>query len=130
MRLAHLLHNTFELFVGSEKVLVHLIHLLCQLHDLIVRLLDQLTSHLQALLPTLYSSQDLLDLTIDLLIHLLPLLHLRQLHLSSILRSVLIANYPVIVLFARLEKLLSHLSVGLLLATTEQLSVEVGRGVK
>ena len=119
MRLSHLLHNSLQLLVGTEDVVIHLVHLLCQFHDLIVRLLDQLPSNLQTLLPTLYPSQDLLYLPVNLFIHFFPFLHLRQLHLSSILRSTLIADNSVVILSARLEELLSHFCVGLLFSSAE-----------
>jgi len=81
MRLAELLDDAFELFVRFEQILVNFVHLLSQLQYLAVGFVDQLSSYLEAVFPSLYPLDHLLDSLIDLLIPLLPLLHLSHLHL-------------------------------------------------
>lgn len=90
MRLPHLLNNPLKLLVRLEKILVYFIHISSQLINLLITLTYQLSSNQQPLLPLLYPIQHLLDIPIDLLIHLLPLLHLLQFHLSRSIIPILV----------------------------------------
>ena len=124
MRLPHLFDYSLELLVGFEEVLVDFVHISSQLVNLLIALPNQLSSNQQTLLPLLDPIQHLLDIPIDLLIHLLPLLHLLQLHLSWSVVSILIGD-DAIILLPWLEQLLTHLGVGLVLVAAYQLAVEV-----
>ena len=124
MRLPHLFDYSLELLVGFKKVLVDFVHIPSQLVNLFIALPNQLSSNQQALLPLLNPIQHLLDIPVDLLIHLLPLLHLLQLHLSRSVVSILVGN-DAIILLTWLEQLLTHLSVGLVLVAAYQFAVEV-----
>lgn len=98
MRFPHLLNDTLKLFVGFEEVLVDFVHIASQLVNLLITLPDQLPSNQQSLLPLLDAIQHLLDIPIDLLVYLLPLLHLLKLHLSRVVVSILIGDDTIILL--------------------------------
>lgn len=85
MRFSHFFHDTLKLFVRSKEILVNFVNLLSQFYYFSVRLVDELSGDGQSLLPSLNATDNLLDISVDFLVHLLPLFYLRHLHLGGIL---------------------------------------------
>lgn len=82
MWFSKLSHNIFELFIGVEQVLVYVIYLGRQLNYLTVRLVNQFSSGFEALLPSAYAVNDLIDPLVDFLVSSLPLVHFLNFYLG------------------------------------------------
>ena len=84
MWFSKLSHNIFELFIGVEQVLVYVVYLGRQLNYLTVRLVNQFSSRLEALLPSAYAVNDLIDPLVDFLVSSLPLVHFLNFYLGRV----------------------------------------------
>ena len=83
MRLSQFLNDPLELLIGLEQIFVDLVHLFSKGQNFAVRFVNQLSSRLEAVFPSLNALYDLLEALVDFLVSLFPLLHFLHFHLAG-----------------------------------------------
>ncbi len=114
MWLPKFLHNPLQLLIRLEQILVDLVNLFSKFQNLAVGFVDELSSDLKPIFPSLYPLENLLNPLIDLLISLLPLLHFLHFKFSWSIVAAWFGLEPA--RFRSLKQSLSFLSQGFLLS--------------